>query len=195
MIHEDKMRSIVLIATFSAILMTSASAQSSWKEYVYSDKHFQVLFPAEPAISTMPYTAADGTPVTKTLYSARQDSGLYQAAVVDFSQAGIDATTAIDQAVSALRENSNVTFNQAARQNGTCGRYLTIKGNDGSTSTVSLFFRDKRLYQIQGTVLPSNADSGSGYMILFTNSFSFDVTLPYRGPCFEQPAEFFTNRN
>ena len=87
-----------------------------------------------------------------------------------------------------------VAFNQAARQNGTCGRYLTLKGKDGSTSTVSLFFRDRRLYQIQGTSLPSNADSSSGYMILFTNSFSFDVTLPYRGPCFEASAEFFQNR-
>jgi hypothetical protein len=188
------MRTIVLIATFSAILVSSASAQSGWKEHLFPDKHFQVQFPAEPAVSTMPYTAADGTQVTKTTYSVRQDSGLYQAAVVDFSQAQIDAATAIDQAVTALRENSNVTFNQAARQNGTCGRYLTLKGKDGSSSTVSLFFRDKRLYQIQGTSLPSNADSSSGYMILFTNSFSFDVTLPYRGPCFEQPAEFFTNR-
>jgi len=175
--------------------MSSASAQSSWKEYVYSDKNFQVSFPAEPAISTMPYTAADGTQVTKTTYSVRQDSSLYRMAVVDYSQAGIDAATAIGQAVGAMRENSNVTFNQAARQNGTCGRYLTLKGKDGSTSTVSLFFRDKRLYEIQGTVLASNADSGSGYMILFTQSFNFDVTLPYRGPCFEQPAEFFTNRN
>ena len=188
------MRSIVLIAAFSAILISSASAQSGWKEHLFPDKHFQVQFPAEPAVSTMPYTAADGTPVTKTTYSVQQDSGLYQAAVVDFSEAKIDAATAIDQAVTALRENSNVTFNQAARQNGTCGRYLTLKGKDGSTSTVSLFFRDKRLYQIQGTSLPSNTDSNSGYMILFTNSFSFDVTLPYRGPCFEQPAEFFTNR-
>jgi len=193
-IHGARMRTIVLIATFSATVFTSASAQSEWKEHLFPDNHFQVQFPAEPAVSTTPFTAADGTKVTKTTYSVRQDSGLYQAAVVDLSQTQIDAATAIDQAVTALRENSNVTFNQAARQNGTCGRYLTLKGKDGSTSTVSLFFRDKRLYQIQGTSLPSNADSSSGYMILFTNSFSFDVTLPYRGPCFEQPAEFFTNR-
>ncbi|HEX5280553.1 MAG TPA: hypothetical protein VFW28_10790 [Micropepsaceae bacterium] len=188
------MRPILLIATCSAMLSSSASAQSAWKEHLFPDNHFQVQFPAEPAVSIMPYTAADGTQVTKTTYSVRQDSGLYQAAVVDFSQAQIDAATAIDQAVTALRANSNVTFNQAARQNGTCGRYLTLKGKDGSTSTVSLFFRDKRLYQIQGTSLPSNTDPSSGYMILFTNSFSFDVTLPYRGPCFEEPAEFFTNR-
>jgi hypothetical protein len=191
---EGKMRSIVLIATFSAILMSSASAQSSWKEYVYSDKAFAISFPAEPAISTMPYTAADGTPVTETLYSAQRDSSLYRVAVVDLSQAGIDMTTAINQAVSALREKGNVTFNIPARQNGTCGRYLTIKGNDGSTSIVSMFFRDKRLYEIQGTALPSNADSGSGDMLLFTQSFSFGVTLPYRGACFEQGPEFFQNR-
>jgi hypothetical protein len=188
------MRSIVLIATFSAILMSSASAQSSWKEYVYSDKGFAVSFPAEPAISTMPYTAADGTPLTETVYSARQDSSLYRMAVVDFSQAGIDPATAIGQAVSALREKADVRFNIPARQNGTCGRYLTIKGNDGSTSIVSVFFRDNRLYQVQGTALASSTDSGSGDMILFTQSFRFDVTLPYRGACFEEGPEFFQNR-
>jgi hypothetical protein len=174
--------------------MGSASAQSGWKEHLFPDNHFQVQFPAEPAVSTQPYTSPDGTQVSKTTYSVRQDSGLYQAAVVDFGQTKIDAATAIDQAVTALRENSNVTFNQPARQNGTCGRYLTLKGKDGSTSTVSLFFRDNRLYEIQGTSLPTNTDANSGYMILFTNSFSFDVTLPYRGACFEQPAEFFQNR-
>ena len=188
------MRSVVLIATFSAVVVSSAWAQAAWTEHVFADKHFQVQFPGEPAVSTAPYTAADGVKVTKTTYTVRQDTGLYQAAVIDLTKSGIDAATAIDQAVNSLRENNNLTFNQAARQNGTCGRYLTLKGKDGSTSTVSLFFRDKVLYQIQGTSLPSNADSSSGYMILFTNSFSFDVTLPYRGPCFEQPAEFFTNR-
>ena len=189
------MRSALLIATSLALLATSASAQSSWTEHVYADKHFQVLFPAEPSVATTPYTAADGARTTKTTYAVRQDSGLYQAAVIDLTQSGLDAAAAIDQAVKALSADNAVTFNQAARQNGTCGRYLTLKGKDGSTSTVSLFFRDKRLYQIQGTSLPSNADASSGTMILFTNSFSFDVTLPYRGACFEQPADFFTNRN
>jgi hypothetical protein len=189
------MRSIALIATFAAMVASSAWAQSDWTEHVFADNHFQVLFPGDPAVSTTPYTAADGAKAMKTTYSVRQGTSLYQAAVIDLTQSGIDAATAIDQAVSGLRENNNVTFNQAARQNGTCGRYLTLKGKDGSTSTVSLFFRDKRLYQIQGTSLPSNADASSGYMILFTNSFSFDVTLPFRGACFEQPADFFTNRN
>jgi hypothetical protein len=114
--------------------------------------------------------------------------------VVDFSKAGIDMTTAIDQAVTALRENGNVTFNIPARQNGTCGRYLTIKGNDGSTSVVSVFFRDNRLYEVQGTELALSADSGSGEMILFTQSFRFAVTLGYRGACFEAGPEFLQNR-
>lgn len=188
------MRAIVLIATFSAILLSSASAQSSWQEYAYSDKGFAVSFPVKPAISTMPYTAADGTRVTETIYSARQDSSLYRMAVVDFSEARIDQTTAIDQAVSALREQGEVTFNIPARQNGTCGRYLTIKGNDGSTSVVSIFFRDNRLYEARGTELASSADSGSGEMILFTQSFRFAVTLGYRGACFEEGPEFFQNR-
>ena len=188
------MRSILLIAAFSAMFMSSASAQSSWKEYVYSDQRFAVSFPVAPAVSTMPYTAADGTRVTETVYSARQGASQYRMAVVDFSNGGIDITTAIDQAVSALREKGDVKFNIPARQNGTCGRYLTIKGNDGSTSLVSLFFRDNRLYEVEGTELASSADSASGEMILFTQSFRFDVTLGYRGACFEEGPEFFQNR-
>jgi hypothetical protein len=35
------------------------------------------------------------------------------------TQSGIDAAIAIDQAVNSPRENNHVTFNQAARQNGT----------------------------------------------------------------------------
>jgi hypothetical protein len=188
------MRSILLIATFCAIFMSPASAQSSWREYVYADKGFAVSFPVEPTIATTPYTAADGTQVTKTLYSAQQDSNLYRMTVVDFSQAGIDQTTAIGQAVSALREKGDVKLDFPIRQNGTCGRYLSIKGNDGSTSIVSYFYRDKRLYEIQGTQLASSADSGSGTMILFTQSFGFAVTLPFRGDCFEAGARSLDNR-
>lgn len=187
------MRFIALVAIFSSALMSSASAQSSWKEYTYPDNHFSVSFPAEPTISTMPYMAPDGTRVTETLYSAQQDSSLYRMTVVDFSNARIDITTAIGQAVSALREKGDVKFDMPSRQNGTCGRYLNIKGHDGSTSVVSLFFRDNRLYEAQGTVLASNADSGSGEMILFTQGFGFDVTFPFRGQCFEADPDSLRN--
>ncbi len=190
------MRSILLIAAFSAILMSSASAQSSWSQHTYPDKNFAVSFPAEPKVSTAPYTAADGTKTTKVTYTVRQADALYEASYIDLTKSKIDAAAAIDQVVKDLSSKGEVSYNQAARQNGTCGRYITLKGKDGSTSTNSIFFRDNKLYHIQGTSLPvKGGDSNSGYMILFTNSFIFDITLPFRGDCFGTPADFFTNRN
>ena len=189
------MRTLVLAATFSALFMTSASA--AWTQYAYKDKHFAVAFPAEPKVSTTPYTATDGTKTTKVTYTAREDDGLYEASYIDLTNSRIDAAAAIDQVVKDLiSKGDEVSYNQPARQNGTCGRYITLKGKDGSISTNSIFFRDNKLYHIQGTALPvKGADSASGYMILFTNSFTFDITLPFRGDCFGTPADFFTNRN
>ena len=193
-IHEDKMRTLVLAATFSALFMTSASAE--WMQHVYADKHFAVSFPADPKVSTTPYTASDGTKTTRVTYTARQDDGLYEASYIDLTNSKIDAAAAIDQVVKDLSSKGEVSYNQAARQNGTCGRYITLKGKDGSSTTNSIFFRDNKLYHMQGTSLPmKGADSTSGYLILFTNSFTFDITLPFRGDCFGTPADFFTNRN
>lgn len=188
------MRKLVLAATFSALFVTSASAE--WSQHIYAGQHFAVAFPAEPTVSTTPYTAADGTKTTKVTYTARQDDGLYEASYIDLTNSKLDAAAAIDQVVKDLISKGEVSYNQAARQNGTCGRYITLKGKDGSTTTNSIFFRDNKLYHIQGTSLPTNgADPNSGYMILFTNSFTFDITLPFRGDCFGTPADFFTNRN
>jgi hypothetical protein len=188
------MRTIVLAATFSAFFMTSASAE--WMQHQYADKHFAVAFPAEPKVSTTPYTATDGTKTTKVTYTVRQDDGLYEASYIDLTKSKMDAATAIDQIVKDLTSKNEVSYNQAARQNGTCGRYITLKGKDGSSSTNAIFFRDNQLYHIQGTSVPAKgADATSGYLILFTNSFTFDITLPFRGDCFGTPADFFTNRN
>src|ERR1700730_2845526 len=119
-IHEDKMRTLVLAATFAALFMTSASAE--WMQHVYADQHFAVSFPAEPKVSTTPYTAADGTKTTKVTYTARQDDALYEASYIDLTNSKIDAATAIDQVVKDLSSKGEVSYNQAARQNGTCGR-------------------------------------------------------------------------
>lgn len=68
--------------------------------------------------------------------------------VVGFPKTEMDITTAIDQAVSALREKGYVNVNNLARRDGPCGRYLTIRANGGSISVVSVFFRDNRLYKV-----------------------------------------------
>ena len=84
------------------MLATGVEAQSTWQEYTYPDQQFAVSFPSQPTVATMPFKAANGTAVTETLYSVRQETGLFQVAVIEFANAGIDQTTAIGQAVDGL---------------------------------------------------------------------------------------------
>jgi hypothetical protein len=155
------------------ILTGPAGAQSTWQEYTYPDQQFAVSFPGAPTITTAPFTAANGTQVTQTLYSVQQDTGLFRVAVIDFSTAGIDRTTAIDQAVAELRAKGDIKLDIQARVQRNIGRYLNLASNDGSHTIAAVFFGANRLYEIEGTVPASNPDALSGEMIRFQQSLRF----------------------
>jgi hypothetical protein len=167
------MRRFAIAVALTAILTVPGHAQSIWQEYTYPDQQFAVSFPGEPAITTMPFTAADGTMRPQTLYSFRQETGLFQVAVIDYSNSGMDDATVIGQAVAALREKGDIKLDIEARVQRNYGRYLNIAGNDGSHTIAAVFFGNNRLYQIEGTVPASNPDALSGEMIRFQQSLRF----------------------
>ena len=167
------MRSILTVAAVATILSGSASAQSAWQEFTYPDQQFAVSFPASPTVTTMPFVAANGAQLTQTLYAVQQETGLFRVAVIDFANAGIDGTTAVDQAVSALHEKGDVKLDIPARVQRNFGRYINIAGNDGSHTIAAVFFGNNRLYEIEGTVPASNPDALSGEMIRFQQSLRF----------------------
>ena len=167
------MRPFVITVALTTILTSPVQAQSTWQEYTYPDEQFAVSFPSQPTMVTMPFKAADGTAVTETLYSVRQETGLFRVAVIDFSEAGIDRTTAIGQAVADLREKGNVKLDIQARVQGNIGRYLNLASNDGSHTIAAVFFGNNRLYEIEGTIPASNPDALSGEMIRFQQSLRF----------------------
>ena len=166
-------RALLITASLGALLTGPAGAQSTWQEYTYPDQQCAVSFPAEPLVQTKPFTAPDGTKVNETIYSVRQDTALFQLAVIDFSKVAIDRTTAIDQAVTELREKGDVKLDIAARVQRNIGRYLNLAGNDGSHTIAAVFFGANRLYEIEGTVPASNPDGLSGEMIRFQQSLRF----------------------
>ena len=167
------MRSVFIFASLIALLASPAAAQTAWMEYNYPELGFTVSFPADPTVEMLPYKAPDGTNLNETLYSVREETGIYSMAIVDFSDISIDGTAAIDQAVAALRETGDVKLDIAARVNRNFGRQLSIAGKDGSHSAVAVFFANHRLYLIQGTVLASNPDPGSGEGVRFQQSLRF----------------------
>jgi hypothetical protein len=168
-----QMRPFVITVALMAILAAPVEAQSTWQEYTYPDQQFAVSFPSQPTMATMPFKAADGTAVTETLYSVQRATGLFQVAVIDFSKAGIDRTTAIGQAVAGLREKGDVKLDIQARVQGNIGRYVNLASNDGSHTIAAVFFGNNRLNEIEGTIPASNPDALSGEMIRFQQSLRF----------------------
>jgi hypothetical protein len=140
-------------------------------EYNYPELGFTVSFPADPIVQTLPYKAPDGSDVDETLYSVREGDGVYTIAIVDLGNT--DGAAAIDRAVAALHESGDVKLDIPARVNRNFGRQLSIVGKDGSHSAVAVFFANHRLYQIQGTILASSEDLGSGDGVRFQQSLRF----------------------
>src|SRR5205085_1637621 len=120
------MRTFFISVMLTAILTGSAEAQSTWQEYVYREQQFAVSFPGQPAITTMPFTTAAGMTVMQTVYSVRQETGVFQVAVIDLSMARLDGMAAIDQAVAALRATGDVKLDIEARVQANYGRDLNI---------------------------------------------------------------------
>ena len=75
--------------------MLTRSMAAEWAQHAYKDQHFAVAFPADPKVTTTPYTATDGTKTTKVTYTARQDDGLYEASYIDLTNSKMDAAAAI----------------------------------------------------------------------------------------------------
>ena len=167
------MRRIAVTVALAAILTSPVRAQSSWQEYSYPDQQFAVSFPGEPTVTTLSLRSPEGTALPETLYSLRQETGIFQVAVIDYSSYGIDERTVIDQAVAGLRERGEVKLDIEARVQRNFGRYLNIAGNDGSHTIAAVFFGNNRLYEIEGTVPASSPDALSGEMIRFQQSLRF----------------------
>jgi hypothetical protein len=94
--------------------------------------------------------------------------------VADFSRrTSLNDRQVIDLAIKTLAQEAEVKLDIQARVSRVFGRQLSLVGKDGSRSSVALFYYQRRLYQIQGTVLPANPDPSSGEAIRFQQSLRF----------------------
>ena len=177
-----------------ALIAAPASAQG-WREYTYPNYGFALHFPDDPKIEDTTYMTASGISVPARIFSLTQETAAYRMIVADFSRrTNFNDRQVIDLAIKTLAQDAEVKLDIPARVNRVFGRQLSLLGKDGSRSSVALFYYQRRLYQIQGTVLPSNDDSSSGEAIRFQQSLRFtsgpsgllDFSLPspfgLRGP-------------
>ena len=161
-------------ACAAALLSNAISAEAqSWREYRYSG--FAIRFPVEPTVENGTYTTAEGAVVDARIYSAEQEGALYKVTVADLSRVHQSEAQAIGEAVGGLSENGDVVVDIAHRVNGVLGRQLSIVSHDGSRSTIALFYRNRRLYLVEGTILPTHDDPMSPDGARFQQSLRFII--------------------
>ncbi len=160
-----------LIAFIVAIIAASAPASAQgWREYQYPNEGFTVAFPAEPKVETSSYRAAGGRLVEAHVYSAVQEGGEFKVTVADLTQTELSEGNVMAYAVLMLSRGGEVKFDIPHSTRRIIGRQASIEGADGSQTYASVFFHNRRLYQIEGTV-PAGGSTADG--IRFQQSFDF----------------------
>jgi len=159
---------IILALVFAA----GPVAAQSWKEYAYPADAFSVAFPADPKVETTTYQAADGRQVEARVYSVSQDGSVFRMTVADLPDPAMLENTVLDHAVRMLSQGAEITVDIPHRISRVYGRQLSIAAPDGSRSSVAVFFHKRRLYQIEGTVLPTGTNPTSD-AIRFQQSLVF----------------------
>jgi hypothetical protein len=139
-----------VIAT-ALTLFAGAALADEWKEYENRDYGFTVHFPGDPAIETATYKAADGRSFPARVFSVKQDTGMFKVTVVDMpdKQTGSDAAV-MKEITKVVADGGTIKFDIPHRVRGVYGRQLGIARANGGYSYVALFYRNNRLYQVEG---------------------------------------------
>jgi hypothetical protein len=122
-----------------------------WKDYENRDYAFTIHFPGDPTVDTAAYKATDGRSFPAHVFSVKQDTGTFKVTVVDMpgKQTGSDAAV-MKEATKAVVGGDTIKFDIPHRVRAVFGRQLGIAGANGGYSYVALFYRNNRLYQIEG---------------------------------------------
>jgi hypothetical protein len=165
-----------LIASIAALIIagliaaTDPAGAQSWKEYEYPNDGFTVAFPAEPKVETTSYQAPGGRSVEARVYSVVLEGGAFTVMVADLSQIEMSEGNVMAYAVFKLARGGEIKFDIPHSTRRIIGRQASIDGVDGSQTYASVFFHNRRLYQIEGTV-PAGGSTADG--IRFQQSFDF----------------------
>jgi hypothetical protein len=160
-----------LITFVVAIIAATAPAGAQgWREYEYPNEGFTAAFPVEPKVKTTSYQAPGGRMVEARVYLVVQEGGEFKVTVADLSHTEMSEGNVMAYAVLMLSRGGEIKFDIPHSTRRIIGRQATIDGADGSQTYASVFFHNRRLYQIEGTV-PAGRSTADG--IRFQQSFDF----------------------
>jgi hypothetical protein len=140
-----------IIVTALALLFAGPLLADEWKDYENRDYGFTVHFPGDPSIEATTYKSADGRSFPAHIFSVKQDTGLFKVTVVDMpgKQTGSDAVV-MKEAARVVTDGGTIKFDIPHRVRQVYGRQLGITGAKGGYSYVALFYRNNRLYEVEG---------------------------------------------
>jgi hypothetical protein len=140
-----------VIATASALFFAGAAQADDWKEYESREFGFTVHFPGDPTVEMSTYKAADGRLFPAHVFLVKQETGVFKVTVVDMpgKQTGPDAEV-MKEATKVVTGGGTIKFDIPHRVRQVYGRQLGIAGANGGYSYVALFYRNNRLYEVEG---------------------------------------------
>jgi hypothetical protein len=141
-----------LIPILLALFLVSPVLADDWKEFENQDHSFTIHFPAAPTVETATYQAADGRSFPAQVFSVKQDTGTFKVTVVEMpgEETGPNAAV-MKEATKVVVRDGAIKFDIEHRVRAIYGRQLGISGANGGYSYVALFYRNNRLYQIEGS--------------------------------------------
>src|SRR5882757_5045989 len=166
--RTSKMRLITFIV--AVIAATTPAGAQGWKEYEFPSEGFTAAFPAEPKVETTTYQAPGRRMVEARVYFVVQEGGKFKVTVADMSHTEMAEGNVMAYAVMMLSRGGEVKIDVPHSTRRIIGRQASIDGVDGSQTYASVFFHNRRLYQIEGTV-PAGGSTADA--IRFQQSFDF----------------------
>jgi hypothetical protein len=167
------LKSMRLIAIFFALFFAGPAAADDWKEYENRDYSFSIHFPADPTVEAATYQASEGRSFAAHVFSVKQDMGLFKVTVVEMpgEETGPDAAV-MKETTKAVAGGGVIRFDIPHRVRAVYGRQLGISGANGGYSYVALFYRNNRLYQVEGTAFAAGGQAEADAM-RFQQSLDF----------------------
>jgi hypothetical protein len=142
-----------VIATTLALFFTDAALADDWKEYENRDYSFTIHFPVDPAVEAATSQAADGRSFPAHVFSVKQDTGTFKVTVVEMPGEETGPNAAVMKEATnnkAVAGGGMIKFDIEHRVRAVYGRQLGVAGANGGYTYVALFYRNNRLYQIEG---------------------------------------------
>lgn len=163
-----------VIATALALFFTGAALADDWKEYANRAYSFTVDFPGTPTVETTTYAASDGRSFSTHVYSVKQKAGEFKVTVVEMpgEKAGSDAAV-VKEASKVAAIGGTIKFDALYRVRDGVGRRLGVASANGGYSFVALFYRNSRLYQVEGSAFVAG---GQAEVEAMRFQQSFDLT-------------------